>query len=204
MLVSFQIIMKMIMSGLIFRRSRPKSESQAIRPVPSIIILIMLAPFAVQTSSCDTTATVTITAVIPPAVEVSRSSITWDITPMGQGTYSRTERVVVKANTDWQLLAEDCDPATSGHLAEWTGTGYGSSRLHSPVRIATASSVSRPIEARRPVEIGTYTGEEGQLVNITLTQDVIPSDRLLPNGQHYRIVVKLKASPVMKHTDKEG
>lgn len=178
----------------------------AIRLMPAILILILLTSFAVQPSSCGTTATVTITATILPAVEISQPSITWDLTPTGTGTFTRTESVLVKANTDWQLSAEDSDPATSGHLAEWTGTGYGSGRLKSPVKIASSSSsspsskASVPIAAGKPIVTGSYTGAEGKLVNITLTQLVTPGERPLSEGHGYRIVVNLKAVPVTKYS----
>ena len=196
----FHSIVEMIRENLIFQRGSLKNDDQAICSLRAIIIFLLLASFAIQTSSCDTTATVTITAIILPAVEVSRPSITWDLNPTGPGAFTRTERVLVKANTDWQLLAEDCDPATSGHLAEWTGTGYGPSRLHNPVRIASSSKVSRPITAGKPIETGSHTGEEGRLVNITLTQMITPGERPMSDGRAYRIVVNLKAEPMTEHS----
>jgi hypothetical protein len=172
-----------------------KGASRAIHCLAVVIIVILLSPLAVQPSSCGSTASVTIAATILPAVEVSRPAITWDFTPTGPGTFSKTESVIVKANTEWRLLAEDSDPGTSGHPAEWTGTGYGPKRLKNPLRIATASKVSAPILAGRPIETGMQTGEEGRLVSITLTQDVVPGDRPMPGNQAYRIVVNLKAEP---------
>lgn len=167
-----------------------------------MIILILLAAVAVQPSSCGTTATVTITATILPAVEISQPSIIWDLAPTGTGTFSRTESILVKANTDWQLLAEDSDPGTLGHLAEWTGESYGPMRLKSPVRIAASRKVSRPIAAGKLIETGSHTGAEGRIVNITLTQDVVPADRPMTNGRAYRIVVNLKAEPVIERSGK--
>jgi len=188
------------------RRSCLKGEcrtgpvSRAIRPLPVILILILLACFAVQPSSCGTTATVKVTATILPAVDLSRPTITWDLNPKGPGAFTRTESVLVEANTDWQLSVEDQNPSTSGHLAEWTGTGYGSTRLHNPVRIATSNKAPRPIiAASNPIETGSYTGASGKLVKITLTQIVTPGECPLSNGHHYRIVINLKAVPVTKH-----
>ncbi|HNY33973.1 MAG TPA: hypothetical protein PKK68_04885 [Methanothrix soehngenii] len=178
----------------------PKGASR-ISPRAIIIIAILLSPLAVQPSSCGTTATAAVTAIVLPAVEISRPSITWEFTPTGPGTYSRTESILVKARTDWQLLAEDSDPGTSGHLAEWTGAGYGPKRLKTPLRIAAASKVSTPILAGRPIETGMQTGEEGRLVSITLTQDVVPGDRPISGGQAYRIVVNLKAEPDEKSSE---
>ena len=202
--------MRSFMCSLTHQRSCPKTEcrvfracrtgpaSRVIRPLPLILILILLASFAVQPSSCGTTATVKITATILPAVDLSQPTITWDLVPTGTGTFSRTESIIVKANTDWQLSVEDPNPGTSGHLAEWTGTGYGPTRLNIPVRIASSSKASRPIAAEKPIETGSHTGAEGKLVKIVLTQVVTPGECPLPNGHHYRIVINLKAVPVTK------
>lgn len=179
----------------------PKGASRAIYSLAVVITAILLSPLAVQPTSCGTTAQVMVTGDLPPLIEVSRPSIVWDLNPTGPGTYSRTESVLVKANTDWQLLAEDSDPGTSGHLAEWTGVGYGPKRLKTPLRIAAASKVSTPILAGRPIETGMQTGEEGRLVSITLTQDVVPGDRPISGGQAYRIVVNLKAEPDEKSSE---
>lgn len=181
------------------RECRAGLASGAIRPLPVILVLILLAFFAVQPSSCGTTATVKVTATILPAVELSRPTITWDLNPKGPGAFTRTESVLVKANTDWQLSVEDPNPGTSGHLAEWTGTGYGPTRLHIPVRVAPLNRAPRPIAASKPIETGSHTGAEGKLVKITLTQVVTPGECPLPNGHHYRIVINLKAVPVAKH-----
>jgi hypothetical protein len=207
--------MRSIICSLTHQRSCPKTEcrayraylacwsgpaSRAIRPLPVILILILLACFAVQPSSCSTTATVKITATILPAVELSRPTITWDLNPKGPGAFTRTESVLVKANTDWQLSVEDPNPGTSGHLAEWTGTGYGPTRLNIPVRIASSNMAPRSIiAAAKPLETGSHTGAEGKLVKIVLTQVVTPGECPLPNGHHYRIVINLKAVPVTKH-----
>lgn len=178
----------------------PKGASRAIYSLAVVIIAILLSPLAVQPSSCGSTASVTITAIVLPSAEVSQPAITWVLTPTGPGTFSRTESVLVKANTDWRLLAEDSDPDTSGHLAEWTGAGYGPKKLKNPLRIAAASRAATPILAGRPIETGMQTGEEGRLVSITLTQDVVPGDRPMPGGQAYRIIVNLKAEPDEKRS----
>jgi hypothetical protein len=185
------------------QRCGPKGASRAIYSLAIVIIAILLSSLAVQPSSCSATASTTITAIVLPAVEVSRPSIIWDLTPTGPGTYSRTEWVLVKANTDWRLLAEDSEPGTSGHLAEWTVAGYGPKRLKNPLRIATAIKTSTPILAERPIETGMQTGEDGKLVSITLTQDVVPGDRPISGGQAYRIVVNLKAEPVEKSSEQK-
>lgn len=68
----------------------------------------------------------------------------WQLLP--NTTNNITTFLTIRANRNWQIMAKDNDPITSGHMTQWTGSGYGPLKLASPMRVQAAYEVTLPSE----------------------------------------------------------
>jgi hypothetical protein len=102
----------------------------------------------------------------------------------------------VKANKDgWQIAVKDNNPATSGHMIEWTGSGYGSIKLASPMRVKAANEVALPEGGI--IQTGSKTTGQGRNLSVAFIQDGTFADEPLPEGNVYRIVITFTGSYTM-------
>lgn len=102
----------------------------------------------------------------------------------------------VKANKDgWQVTARDDDPATFGHMTEWTGSGYGSTKLASPMRVKAANEVTLPEGGI--IQTGSKTTGQGQNINVAFIQESTFADEPLSESHVYRIAITFTGSYTM-------
>jgi hypothetical protein len=144
-------------------------------------------------------ATVTITAIVLPTVNVNPTeySIDLNIDPSTKGkSTAMTRTVMVKANTDWDLVVKDLNSITRGYMTEWTGTGWGDKKLSKPLRVMVANKAWKIDKGEASVLNGGMTGNEGKEVVLTFVQDISNKDEPLPKGSTYRIVLGLEGVPV--------
>ncbi len=115
----------------------------------------------------------------------------WQLMP--NVTNELTVAFKVYANKDgWQVSVKDNNPATSGHMTEWTGSGYGSLKLAKPMRVRAAKEVTLPEGG--VIQTGSKTTGHGQNINVTFIQEGTFADEPLPGGRVYRIVVTFMGS----------
>ncbi len=139
--------------------------------------------------------TTTIYAQIKPRVAVSASddALSWNISPKSPGIYTKTEKLNIKANTDWQLTVKDEDSYSKGYMMEWTKDGYGAKRLSKPMKIIADKETVLPND--QPITLGNRTGNNGIDIQVTFIQEVTSEDLPLPDGAIYRKVVAFVGSP---------
>ena len=112
----------------------------------------------------------------------------WQLMP--DETNELTAVFNVKANKDgWQIAVNDNNnnPATSGHMVEWTGSNYGSIKLSKPTKVRAAYEVTLPEGGI--IQTGSKTTGHGQNINVVFQQDVTFADDSLIEGHVYRIVL---------------
>ena len=102
----------------------------------------------------------------------------------------------VKANKDgWQVTVNDDNPATSGHMTEWTGSGYGTLELTNPMRVKAAYEVALPEGGL--IQTGDKTKGQGQDINVAFIQEGTFADEPLSEGHVYRMVITFTGSYTM-------
>lgn len=155
------------------------------------ILLISIAPLS--QSHTTSTATVMITASVRPTVQLdyTNETATWAFSPTTADNQTRSGTIVVKANTDWQLVVEDTNPATSGYMTEWDGQRFGPSKLAEPLVVSAEREVALP----RGGIIQTGSRTSGQEVNIIFMQRVLATDLLKQDD--YRIAITIRGSPLV-------
>ena len=167
----------------------------------AILMIFLYVAFSTLISGggAGSSATVTITAIVPPIVNVNPTeySIDLNIDPSAKGkSTTMTRTVMVKANTEWNLAVKDLNPVTQGDLTEWTGTGWGEKKLSKPLMVVSANKALKIDKGEASsVQTGGMTGEQGQEVVLTFVQELSPKDKPLPEGRTYRIVLDLEGVP---------
>lgn len=144
-------------------------------------------------ASAESTASIAITVSVRPAVlVVDQDQIgLWIIKPVSPINYTKTGLLVVRANTNWMLRAEDKNPETAGFMTEWDGQSYGTKKLFLPLKISSTNEVTLP--AGGIIMTGSKTS--GQDVNVNFKQQVL--DINLPKADNYRIEVTFTGSPLI-------
>lgn len=162
------------------------------------LLLILAAGLNRQAVAAPTsTATMPVTCNVMPTIEGSFPAFLdlGDVDPDTSYVVSTPQTVTVRSNTKWALKIRS--DAADGCLKEWTGTGYSSRALSSPLEWKTHDGVEfvgitdsdAPVVAEKPP-----TGQEGEVVNVLFKQQVNYNDApLLEPGTSYRIEVTFTA-----------
>ena len=155
----------------------------------SSIIMIALLSQASAESSTNVVITV---SVKPTVLVVDQDQIgIWIIKPVSTENQTKSGLLIVKANTNWVLRAEDDNPETAGFMTEWDGKSYGAKKLSQPLKISSAREVTLPVGGI----IMTGSRTSGQDVNVNFLQQVL--DINLPKTDNYRIEVTFIGSPII-------
>ena len=155
----------------------------------SSIIMIALLSQASAESSTNVVITV---SVKPTVLVVDQDQIgIWIIKPVSTANETKSGLLIVMANTDWVLRAEDKNPETAGFMTEWDGKSYGAKKLFLPLKISSAREVTLPVGGI----IMTGSRTSGQDVNVNFLQQVL--DINLPKTDNYRIEVTFIGSPII-------
>ena len=112
-----------------------------------------------------------------------------------QGPNSENGTANVKCNTPWQLQVND-QGGTNGFMTKWNGSYDPSvslaNQLHVGSEIDVALDASNKVIADGVVE--DQSGDSGQNLTVTFSQQVLYSDPVLTGGYSYHIVVTFTAS----------
>jgi hypothetical protein len=154
----------------------------------SIIMIVLLSQ-----ASAESTANVVITVSVKPTVlVVDQDQIgIWIIKPVSTANQTKSGLLILTANTDWMLRAEDINPETAGFMTEWDGKSYGTKKLFLPLKISSASEVTLPVGGI--IMTGSRTSDQD--VNVNFIQQVL--DINLPKTNYYRIEVTFIGSPLI-------
>jgi hypothetical protein len=156
-----------------------------------LIAIIMIALLSQASAESNTNVVITVT-VKPTVLVVDQDQIgIWIIKPVSTANQTKSGLLIVMANTDWVLRAEDKNPETAGFMTEWTGKSYGAKKLFLPLKIFSASEVTLP--AGGIIMTGSRTS--GQDVDVNFMQQVL--DINLPKTDNYRIEVTFIGSPLI-------
>jgi hypothetical protein len=166
-----------------------RSESWWLIALLSSTIMIAL----LSQASAGSTASIVITVTVKPAVlVVDKDQIgIWIIKPVSADNETKSGLLVIRANTNWVLRAEDRNPETAGFMTEWDGQSYGTKKLFLPLKISSANEVTLP--AGGIIMTGSMTS--GQDVNVNFEQQVLNIN--LPKKDNYRIEVTFIGSPLI-------
>jgi hypothetical protein len=177
--------MRDIFSSLGIKRSK---SWWLIALLSSTIMIALLS----QASAGSTASTVITVTVRPSVLVVDKDQIgIWILKPVSPVNLTKTGLLVIRANTNWVLRAEDRNPETAGFMTEWDGQGYGTKKLFLPLKISSANEVTLP--AGGIIMTGSRTS--GQDVNVNFKQQVL--DINLPKTDNYRIEVTFIGSPLI-------
>jgi hypothetical protein len=105
----------------------------------------------------------------------------WEI---GQNFLTRTYNV--KANTDWQVEAEDSDDQTAGYMTEWDGTDYYDLHLTHPMDVSAADG-GGPMTDRWVIKYGEVEDQDvsdGEDFDVEFCQEVELQDPAYPEDGH--------------------
>lgn len=105
----------------------------------------------------------------------------WEI---GQNCLTRTYNV--KANTDWQVEAEDSDDETAGYMTEWDGTDYYSLHLTHPMDVSAIDG-GGPMTDRWVIKYGDVEDQDasnGEDFDVEFCQEVELQDPAYPDDGH--------------------
>jgi hypothetical protein len=114
-----------------------------------------------------------------------------------QGANSTSGSANVKCNTPWQLQVNDQDPNTNGHMTKWKADAYDTTvRLANPLNVGCESTVvlSGSNQLIADGVVADQSGDSGQDLAVTFSQQVLYSDPVLTGGYSYHIVVTFTAS----------
>jgi hypothetical protein len=179
-----------MMEALFSFLSIKRSKSWWLIALSSSMIMIAL----LSQASAESTANMIITISVKPTVLVvdqDRIGI-WILKPIFPVNLTKSGLLIVKANTDWVLRAEDDNPETAGFMTEWDGKSYGAKKLSQPLKISSAREVTLP--AGGIIMTGSRTSG-GQNVDVNFMQQV--PDINLPKTENYRIEVTFIGSPLI-------
>ena len=153
--------------------------------------IIMIALLSQASAESNTNIVITV-SVKPTVLVVDQDQIgIWIIKPVSTTDQTKSGLLIVRANTDWVLRAEDKNPETAGFMTEWDGKSYGAKKLFLPLKISSASEVTLPVGGI----IMTGSRTSGQDVNVNFMQQVL--DINLPKTDNYRIEVTFIGSPLI-------
>jgi hypothetical protein len=156
-----------------------------------LIAIIMIALLSQASAESNTNVVITVT-VKPTVIVVDKDQIgIWIIKPVSTANQTKSGLLIVRANTEWVLRAEDKNPETAGFMTEWTGKSYGAKKLFLPLKIFSASEVTLP--AGGIIMTGSRTS--GQDVDVNFMQQIL--DINLPKTDNYRIEVTFIGSPLI-------
>jgi len=115
---------------------------------------------------------------------------------LGQNSASGT--LNVKCNTNWECKVSDENPATGGHMTDWNGTSYGSTKLINPMVVeCDAEGTQVVLPGPGVIANGTVSGQSGnsgENFTIDFNQELEYADPMLPAGHSYHIVVTFTAA----------
>ena len=158
----------------------------------ALLSSMMLISLLSQASAESTASTVITANLRASALVVDKDQIgIWIIKPVSTANQTKSGLLVVSANTNWVLRAEDKNPETAGFMTEWDGQSYKTRKLFLPLKISSAYEVTLP--AGGIIMTGSQTS--GQDVNINFKQQVL--DINLPKTDNYRIEVTFIVYPLI-------
>jgi hypothetical protein len=113
-----------------------------------------------------------------------------------QGPNSTSGAANVKCNTPWQLQANDQNADTNGHMTKWNGAYDTSVKLANALNVGCESTVvlSGSNQTIADGVVADQSGDSGQDLAVTFSQQVLYSDPVLTGGYSYHIVVTFTAS----------
>jgi len=113
-----------------------------------------------------------------------------------QGPNSTSGAANVKCNTPWQLQVNDQNADTSGHMTKWNGAYDTSVKLANALNVGCESTVvlSGSNQTIADGVVADQSGDSGQDLAVTFSQQVLYSDPVLTGGYSYHIVVTFTAS----------
>ena len=113
-----------------------------------------------------------------------------------QGANSTSGTANVKCNTPWQLQVNDQNANTSGHMTKWNGAYDISGKLANPLHVGSEIDVALSGSNQVIADgiVADQSGDAGQDLTVTYSQQVLYSDPVLTGGYTYHIVVTFTAS----------
>lgn len=166
----------------------------------AVILQIIMFEALIWGATAATTGTAVsvVTLNVAPYIAIEPQSEVLNIDPElvnGDQKIMMAAKLSITTNTPWQLIAKDVDLNTAGHMTEWTGTGYGTSRLKAPMVVAAENQVALPNAEGTPVQTGSSAGTQD--IALSFIQDVASDDKPLDDEHTYRIVVSFTGSALI-------
>jgi hypothetical protein len=109
--------------------------------------------------------------------------------------FETNDLIQVRSTKPWLVIVKDIDPATKGHFTEWNGTSYLSRKLEYPLNVSASREVTLPEGGI--IYNGPATTATGNSFNVIFKQRTSWMDQPLQEGSTYRIVVTIKANPLI-------
>jgi hypothetical protein len=105
----------------------------------------------------------------------------WEI---GDNSITRTYNV--KANTNWQVEAEDSDGETAGYMTEWDGVDYFDLQLTHPLAVSAANGGGAMTDRWliKNGDVDDQVGNEGEDFDVEFGQEVELQDPSYPPDGH--------------------
>jgi hypothetical protein len=105
----------------------------------------------------------------------------WEI---GDNCITRTYNV--RANTDWQVEAEDSDDQTAGYMTEWDGEDYYSLHLVNPLHVQSTDGGDYMTDRAviKNGEVDDQNGSDGEDFDVEFCQEVEHQDPAYPDDGH--------------------